>query len=88
MTGYIGVPPVDPINHSPSNTPWNDLNGYVYAYGYIYNNGTTYDLTARLESPNDPDRCEVRHYTCTYGNRCPTSLNYQLYEFSPDSNSF
>lgn len=73
---YISLPK-DPINNTCS--PWEEpaTGGcYSYTYGNVGNgNGVVnghqttdeYDLTARLENPLNPHRCEGKNYTFAFG---------------------
>lgn len=57
-SGYLKKLPIDPINNTAS--PWITTSAnYSYAYR---SDGVYYALAARLESPTDPDRCEVKQY--------------------------
>lgn len=86
LTGYITSIPVDPKNVSSSGFPWNDTSAFVYAIAGIQYAWRHFDNITRLENPTDPDRCEIKHYSWYVGsNLCASSLNYQLYNYSPDS---
>ena len=84
---YLPRLPIDPLNSGDQ--PWSS--GYTYAYG---NPGRTsqrvqYDLTARLEDTNNPNRCGVRLYRFYFDNQpwCSATAdnapyNRQIYEAS------
>ena len=93
---FMSSLPVDPINNLGTvSDPWYpwpwDTGSYVYSYGNVYLPPSvasmTYDLTAQLENTWDPERCGVKMYTFRNGNRCWTRSR-QIYEYSPDSESF
>ena len=81
-----GVLPVDPINNAPS--PWG-LGNYSYAYGNVgrYTYSPTYDLTGRLENPEDRSRCAVRGYRFFFDNQLwcnpSTGPERQVIELGP-----
>ena len=84
-SGYLEALPQDPINNAAA--PWDATNNnYSYAYGGVDTNGQNYDLTARLENTDDPDRCGIKNYKYT-----PTktawcgSYSNQIYEHSPNT---
>lgn len=87
---YIEALPVDPNNNAT--TPWHATNNnYSYAYGGVTADGQRYDLTARLENANDPDRCAARQYRYRDAPATPAStaawcgtFSGQIYEFSPN----
>lgn len=69
---YLEDLPADPIN-TPNTPPWSlTAEGYCYAYGNVANPSVgpvpgggaehTYDLTARLETRNHPERCGAKDY--------------------------
>lgn len=61
LSSYISRLPLDPINNDTNRGPWNaGINSY--AYGNVYDNGQTYDLTTKLEDTNDPDRCGIKDW--------------------------
>ncbi len=65
---YLPNIPLDPINNSSS--PW-ATGHYSYAYGNV---GKTiypdqYDLTAQLESVDDPDTCQFKNYKFYFNNQ-------------------
>ena len=75
---YMSVIPKDPINNLAG--PWTVASdNYSYAYG---SNGLHYNLVARLESKQDPDRCEIKLWFFITGASgtgvawCPTYSNY------------
>ncbi|MCA9372230.1 type II secretion system protein [Candidatus Woesebacteria bacterium] len=80
---YAPVLPVDPKNNAED--PW-DLNddNYSYAYGNVTLDGQAYDLTTRLESETDPDRCADKQYRYGFTNLlwCG-AYSDQVYELSP-----
>ncbi len=94
--------PIDPINTlDPASTVIHPIvtGNYNYRYGNVFD-GTSggvvdFDLTAHLENPKDPDRCELKLYTY-FGNEyrqyCGGGGNFPyawwVYEYSPNSNSF
>lgn len=97
---FIDALPVDPLNTVPTggDGPWDtSFNTYVYTYssvnvGTAVVNNQSYDLVARLEDTQDPDRCAVKHYKwydgrywCEAGGSPPPSNIYsgQLYDASP-----
>ncbi len=61
LSPYISTLPVDPINSGGA--PW--INTY-YSYSYGNVGRTTYaaqyDLSARLEDPNNPQRCAIKQW--------------------------
>ncbi|MFA9288577.1 MAG: type II secretion system protein [Weeksellaceae bacterium] len=72
--------------------PWyKDSVYYVYSYGYVTANGQSYDLTARLEGDEDPDRCGVKLYKYYNGSEDVAHCDGndggahsdQVYELSP-----
>jgi len=80
--GYLSKVPKDPLNKPARGVtcaacPWSG--GYCYAYGcrwkdmddtYLYDQ--FYTLIALLENPNDPDRCQLKHWqSCECGDFCP-----------------
>lgn len=88
---YTSALPVDPINSG--GPPW-VAGGYEYAYGNVLTvngqQGQTYDLTAQLENPNDPERCGVKNWKWYYPPQswCTAfggSYSNQIYEDSPYS---
>lgn len=90
LAPYSGVPslPVDPKNNGCA--PWDKTTAcYAYAYGNVGNSThePQYDLVARLENPDDPDRCGLKHYKYAGGVSAPIDWcgDYpaQLYEASP-----
>ncbi len=90
--GFLEQVPVDPINKLPNPPganpgPWIN-NVHIYTYGNVSSNGQEYDLTARLENTNDPDRSAVKNYKMGFGatyywNSFPDGS--QIYELSPGS---
>ena len=79
---YMKTLPSDPINSSCA--PWN-ADCYSYAYGNV---GRTvykdqYDLTAQLEDPKNPQRCELKNWKFYFWDApwCPSYSN-QIYEAS------
>ena len=80
---YIPCVPQDPINSGPY--PWSGGTNYGYAYGYPQNAfPQEYDLTALLEDPLNPQRCEVRKWVYhTAGNPGVTSWCPPGYSYSP-----
>lgn len=83
--GFMPTVPVDPINNGGG--PWN-IGLYSYSYGNVDINGQSYDLTTQLENTSDPDRCELKCYKFSFGNRdwctaCGGEYNNQIYEDSP-----
>ncbi|EKE19461.1 MAG: hypothetical protein ACD_9C00008G0003 [uncultured bacterium] len=84
LSAEIGNLPADPINNTDG--PW-VAGHYAYSYGNVSVDGQNYDLTAQLESPSDPDRCEVRHYTFYFDDQpwcdAPNDMySKQIYEVS------
>jgi len=78
---YIPCVPQDPIN--TGDWPWSGATGNIYAYGYPQNAfPQDYDLTARLEDPANPQRCELKKWVYhTAGNPgvtswCPPGYSY------------
>jgi prepilin-type N-terminal cleavage/methylation domain-containing protein len=88
LAPYMAKPPKDPINSACP--PWSATPCYSYAYGNVGRNTypISYDLSARLESTSNPERCELRgwrfargcgleQYWCTaFGG----AYNNQMYE--------
>lgn len=72
---YISTLPKDPVNSACA--PWEETAAcYSYTYGNVGNGTGTYlghpktqeyDLTARLEDPLNPHRCEGKNYTLAFG---------------------
>lgn len=65
ISSYLWPVPFDPIN---TNTEYiygrpQATGSYNYYYGNVYNSPNTFDLGARLENRQDPDRCAVKWYT-------------------------
>jgi len=100
LTPYIsGEVPIDPIN-TPNRPPWSIADeGYCYAYGNVANPGVgpvpggikehTYDLTARLETPNHSERCAAQDYRYyfTDAHWCTAfggAYSNQIFEGSPN----
>lgn len=92
-SGIMTRIPIDPLN-TGSGGPWNN-NTYTYTYGNVSADGSSYDLTARLENTSDPDRCTVRVWYMLRGGvtgfppngiSCVgiTPYSGQIYEASPD----
>jgi prepilin-type N-terminal cleavage/methylation domain-containing protein len=68
VPGYTQKLPLDPINNN--NFPWDLPDSsprYSYFYGDVSADGKHYDLGARLENPNDPQRCGLRDYMYALG---------------------
>lgn len=59
LSSYMKVVPKDPKNNAAG--PWT-ASGTYYSYAYRSTNGKHYNLVANLESPKDPDRCEVKKW--------------------------
>jgi prepilin-type N-terminal cleavage/methylation domain-containing protein len=90
---YLATLPRDPLN-SGECPPWNGDGCYSYSYGNVGNSDfpPQYDLTARFENPNHPQRCTIRQYVYHHmenhaGYWCASALPYpsagQVYEASP-----
>lgn len=65
LQGYIEVLPIDPINKG---IPFLPPPQVATGYNYIYASGCSdecYNLYAKLEDPNNPDRCELKEYLRT-----------------------
>lgn len=91
LASYLSPLPKDPLNSSCA--PWSETPCYNYAYGNVgrYTYPKTYDLAARLEDPNHPERCGVKgwkfgegagydFYWCTaFGG----GYTDQMYEIAP-----
>lgn len=83
--GYLKRMPVDPINNH--NAPWTVSPAYYsYSYGNVHSNGT-FDLVARLENPNDPDRCELKHWKLFNGSSWCGTYSIYLFEHSPQNDN-
>lgn len=83
--GFLEAVPQDPVNNAA--VPWHATNNnYSYAYGGVNATGQEYDLTARLENPEDRDRCAVKSYKYSPARTdwCG-SFSGQIYESSPNS---
>ena len=81
--------PVDPVN-TPGCLPWENDKCYVYSYGNVgrVTYGNTYDLSARLETPNHPESCgqKVRYWYFDDRPWCTAfggPYSNQMYEASP-----
>jgi prepilin-type N-terminal cleavage/methylation domain-containing protein len=82
LAPYISTLPIDPINSL--NPPWIETY-YSYSYGNVgrITNAAQYDLSARLEDPNNPQRCAIKQWKY-YMNINPWCGGYsgQMYEAS------
>ena len=96
FTWYMTSYPLNPLNIVVNNSelgwPWFAGN-YVYRYWNVKKTiADTFDLTAQLENTRDSDRCGVKQYLVWSFGTWPSlwcwGYSSQLYEYSPDSNSF
>ncbi|MFA9288578.1 MAG: prepilin-type N-terminal cleavage/methylation domain-containing protein [Weeksellaceae bacterium] len=73
--------------------PWHVSSAYyIYSYGNVSGDGQSYDLSTRLESKSDPDRCEFKGYQLGINNNqtCVTNggiYTDRLYDVSPRNKS-
>jgi type II secretion system protein G len=85
LAPYIPSLPKDPLNTCDGG-PWNGDCYFNYTYGNVGRSTypAQYDLTAQLESPTNPLRCSVRHYTFYFNNNSQWCGPYsgQIYEAS------
>ena len=82
-----GALPQDPRNNCER--PW-DSGCFTYSYGNVgrTTHPPSYDLTAHLENPQDPDRCAAKCYRWYFDNQpwcaaCGGNYHDQLYELGP-----
>lgn len=75
--------PVDPSQDCGTPFyPWVD--GYpCYVYSYYSLNGSTYDLVARLENKNDPERCELKNWPFYAAGGASWCGAYSKYVYAP-----
>lgn len=95
---YISKIPTDPINTPDCDWPMNDTDCFIYVYCYVSDPTVTpneygatshsYDLFARLETPNHEFSCQNKHYRYFYNDSlelCPepmTAASRQAYNAS------
>jgi general secretion pathway protein G len=84
LAPYIKLPK-DPVN---TYAPWVDSTSFSYTYGNVSADGSSYDLTTRLETENHPLSCKFKNYRFYMNNTIPWCTSFggsysdQIYEAS------